>query len=284
MNGILDKLGSVFVKDKFDSELKNALKRQNFTVSNKLDNGAYEITNGSASFKIDTGEARRVYEKSHSDEALDSFIRQLEKECDMESRMVSFTNGQAFLRFVVMRSKDVKSNMVSVDFVDGLKKVVVYTCDDLQLHFLEESCIKRWAVPKEVLFSVADRNMCRLLDKAEINHSELAEGVMALEFNLPSKRLATALMMCNDFRRVIYKHMGAKFLVVAPSEESLLVLENITNNILESLGNVIVKEYKKSEFPLTTDVMLFTQNNIQIAGRFSVKDQRSPNEAGKSLE
>ena len=53
-------------------------------------------------------------------------------------------------------------------------------------------------------------------------------------------------MVCSDFRRSVYTYMGAKFLVVAPSTESFLILENITNNILENLGNIIVKEYRKS--------------------------------------
>ena len=284
LNGILERLGGLFNKDKFEAELKNALKRSNFTVSSKSEDGIYDVTNGSASFKIDAGKAREIYEKNHSEDELDSFIKKLRLECDMESRMVSFTNGQAFLRFVVMRGSDVKNNMVYEDFADGLKKVVVYTADDTELHYLEESCLKRWAVPREVAVSVADRNMCRLLAKAEKNQSEIADGISALEFELPSKRLATSLMMCNDFRRTVYDFMGAKFLVVAPSEESLLILGNITNNILEGLGKVIIEEYQKAEHPLTTDVLLFTPNDIQIAGHFSVKDTRSADEAGRSLK
>ncbi len=186
----------------------------------------------------------------------------------MESRMVSFTNGQAFLRFVVMREKDVTEDMLYADFIPGLKKVIVYTADDCIIRRMTDSIFKRWGVPREVVFSVSDRNMCRLLNKAEIKETTLGDGIKAIEFELPSKSFSTAMMMCADFRKTVYKYMGAKFLVVAPSNENMLILENITNNILEGLGSVIVSEYKKAKSPLTTDVMLFTPNGIQIAGTF----------------
>ena len=88
-------------------------------------------------------------------------------------------------------------------------------------------------MPKEVLFSVADRNMCRLLMKADISESKLKEDVRALEFKLPNSELCVSLMMCNDFHRVVSDSFGPKFLVVAPSLDSILVLENNTNNILD---------------------------------------------------
>lgn len=283
LNALLSRFNGIFVKDKFEAEFKNALKRRNLTVSEKISDNVYEISDGNSSYKAEISEIRREFERNSDTEIIDEYVLMVEKECDMEKRMASFTNGQAFLRFVVMRDRDVPQEIISADFIDGMKRVMVYTSDDLKLHYLDESYLKKWAVPREVVFSVADRNMCKLLEKAEIEDSQLCDGVKALEFNLPSKRLATAMMLCNDFRRVVYSHIGAKFLVVAPSDESLLVLENITNNILETLGNVIVKKYKNAERPLTTDVMLFTSDNVQIAGRFAVRDDSSAADAGRSL-
>ena len=45
LNGILERLGGLFNKDKFEAELKNALKRSNFTVSSKSEDGIYDVTN-----------------------------------------------------------------------------------------------------------------------------------------------------------------------------------------------------------------------------------------------
>lgn len=267
---LAEKIGGMLCRDKFEAGFRNALKRQNYYITSKISDSVFEISNGSAAFKIDVGEARAVYEKNRSDDELDSLIKRLEQDFVTEGRMVSFTNGQEFLRLLIMREKDVDSRMISADFVDGLKKVVVYTPDDEVIHFLDEAMLKRWGVPREVVFSVADRNMCKLLTKAEIAEETFCGTIKALELKPSSPVFCSSLIMCNEFRSVIYERLGAKFLVVAPSRESLLVLKNITNDILEGLGTVILSEYRKAKNPLTTDVLLFTGQDVQIAGRFSI--------------
>lgn len=269
MRKLLEKFTGLFGRDKFDSGFKNALKRQNFYITSKESDSVFEISNGSAVFKIDVGEARSIYEQTRSDEELDKLIRRLEQDFTTTGRMVSFTNGQEFLRLMLMREQDVDSSMISADFVDGLKKVVVYTPDDKIVHTLDEAALKRWGVPREVAFSVADRNMCRILARSEISEEVLSGGVKTLEFKVSCPEFCSSLLLCNEFRSAVYKRLGAKFLVVAPSRENLLVLQNITNNILEGLGTVILDEYRKAENPLTTDVLLFTPKDIQVAGRFS---------------
>ncbi|MDE7280025.1 MAG: hypothetical protein K2N26_09915, partial [Oscillospiraceae bacterium] len=163
------KFGGLFCRDKFEAEFRNALKRRQFNIVSKQDEGSYEVSNGTVMFTVDVSEARAAYEKSRSDEELDMLINRLEHDCLTKGRMVSFTNGQEFLRLLIMREKDVTADMISADFVEGLKKVAVYTPDDEIIHFLDEDTLKKWGVPREVVFSVADRNMCRILSKAEIN-------------------------------------------------------------------------------------------------------------------
>ncbi len=269
MAGLKERFESLINKDKFDAEFKNALKRHNFSVINKISDTLYELSSGTASFHVDIYDAKRQYDINKNDEQLEKVIRIIELQCVTESKMISFTNGQSLLRFIVMREDEIKQDYIYTDFVNGLKKVLVYTADDFALNMLNVNYMKKWGMPKEVLFSVADRNMCRLLDKAEIKEADLSDNVKAIEFNLPSKELCVSMMMCNEFRKVVYSRIGAKFLVLAPSREILLVLENITNNILEGLGNVIVNEYKKAKHPLSTNVFLYTPNDIQVVGRFS---------------
>lgn len=280
---LAEKFGGIFCRDKFEVEFRNALKRRQFNIVSKQDDGQYEVSNGTVMFTVDVSEARAAYEKSRSDEELDMLINRLEHDCLTKGRMVSFTNGQEFLRLLIMREKDVTPDMISADFVEGLKKVAVYTPDDEIIHFLDEDTLKKWGVPREVVFSVADRNMCRILSKAEINEETLCENIKALEFKISSPAFCSSLIMCNEFRSAVYEKLGSKFLVVAPSRENLLVLKDITNNILEGLGTVILNEYRKAKNPLTTDVLLFTSQEIQVAGRFSTGQGEDSRGTGQDL-
>ena len=278
---LAEKLGELFGKNRFENDFKNALKRQDFYIAAKESDSVYEVSNGTDSFKIDIGEAKRLYDKTRSEKILERLVNQLEQDFRTEGRMVSFTNGQEFLRLMIMRDQEVTEDMISTDFVEGLKKVVVYTSNDETIHNLDESLLKRWGVPREVVFSVADRNMCKMLSKAEIGEETLSGDVKALDFKIPFPAFCSSLILCNDFRTAAYERLGAKFLVVAPSRESLLVLKNITNDILEGLGTEIIKEYRKAKNPLTTDVLLFTPQSIQVAGRFSLGHEPVPASTNK---
>lgn len=132
LNGLMEKLNDVLKKDKFGSEFKNLLKKHSLTVSEK-NGGRYRLTNGVSDFSVDTSKARSEYENAPSPELLDSLMEKLEQEIDMEIRMVSFTNGQEFLRLAIMREKDIRPGMISAEFAGGLCKVIVCTADDTEL-------------------------------------------------------------------------------------------------------------------------------------------------------
>lgn len=268
--GLADKIGGLIPKDKFESAFRSALKKQNLSVASKESDNIFVITNGSASFRTNTEKARRLYEKNGSTREMHRLIKRIGLDLDMEKRMVSFTNGQEFLRLMLMREQDVTEDMISADFAEGLKKVVVYTPDDETIYNLDDETLKRWVVPREVAFSAADRNMCRILARAEIKEDMICGDITALELKISTPAFSSSVILCNDFRMAVHDKVGERFLVVAPSRESLLVLKTITNDILEGLGTVILNEYKKAKNPITTDVLMFTPEGVQTAGSFSV--------------
>ena len=267
---LAEKISGLISRDKFENEFRNALKSHGLYISSKENDNLFNISNGSVTFKMDVSDPRRCFERTGAvPPDLDKLIKRMALDAIIKERMVSFTNGQEFLRLLIMRDQDVTDEMISADFVDGLKKTVVYTPDDETIHFLDENALKRWGVPREVVFSVADRNLCRMLSRVEIGEETLGD-IKALDFKINSPAFCSSLILCNEFRSTVYEKLGAKFLVVAPSRESLLVLKNITNDILEGLGTVILSEYRKAKNPLTTDVLLFTPQGVQTAGRFSL--------------
>ena len=268
-------LDKFFIKDKFDSELKNALRGHNLSVKDKKSDSLYVFTDGTASCTADVSRLRREFLKTGNSEKTEQFVLHIKNEIAMERRMVSFTNAQEFLRFVAVKKDKVTAKMISADFAGDICKVIVCSSDDTTLHYLDESFLKKWAVPKEVMFSAADRNMGRILARIEMNPTFICEGVRAIEPEPECKSLTASLMMCNDFRKAVSRHIGDRFFLIAPSADSLIAFENITPELIKSMGKAVMSKYRSADHPLTTDLLMFTADDVKTAGSFSERKKDS---------
>lgn len=274
----MDELSELLIDSKTEGKfyriLKSQLKKRKLTVENLPSKDYYILNDGVYTLDFDVSPEKLEYAKTKNNTAVEKLIKRIERDFAISDRLVSFTNGQEFLRYTVMRSEEIGANMISDDFMGNLKKVICYTGDNVKARMLDKSYMKRWDVPKEVLFSVADRNMSRLLTKTEFAESTIGEGsdIRCLDFKAEGNDFTVALMMCADFRDFIAKKLSSKFLVAAPSKDTIIVLSEVTNNVLERLGTAIVGEYRWSSRPLTTDIFLYTSAGIEIAGRFSEND------------
>lgn len=274
----MDELSELLIDNKTDEKFnrlfRSALKKNRFSVEKRGSRDYYIITDGNSSLDFDVSSEKFEYARNRSPEAINKLMERVIRDFGILERMISFTNGQEFIRFTVMRDDEITGDMITDDFMGGLKRVICYTGDNVRSRLLSEEYMKKWDVPREVLFSVADRNMCRLLKKAEYSDST-ADGagtVRCLDFKAEGSDFTVALMMCSEFHNFISERLGSRFLVAAPSKDTLLALTDVTNNVLERLGSAIVGEYRWASRPLTTDIFHYSSAGIRVAGHFSEID------------
>ena len=261
-----------FQKDKFNKIFKNTLQKKGFDLKHKISDDIYEISSGDISFTIDVCEARRDYEYSNNVSTLENLLLQLELDFTAKYKLVSFQNAQSCLRLLLMREENIGGDYIAADFMNNIKKVVAFTTDNQNICPLSSAYLKAWGIPRDVLFAVADKNMCDILKRTELYVSTIAGKIKVIEFPVENVKLRSALMLCSNFKKSISDKLGARFLLVAPSAESMLAVEDVTNNIIESFGPVVLDEYKKSVNKLFTEVLLFSPSGMSIAGKFQLPD------------
>lgn len=259
-----------FIKDKFYREFKKLLSQKNFQISRKIEEDVYEITSGTVTFTVDVRDARRDFEYGRNSKTLEFLISTIELDFTSKYKLVSFNNAQPCLRVLLMRSEDVSENYISMDFLGDIKKVVAFSTDNNTVYPLNSEYLKKWGIPKDVLFNVGDKNMCDVLREGSISVSTIAGQIRVIEFNSVNEKLRASVLSCSSFRKVVSEKLGPKFLVVIPSSESILAVEDVRNDIIETFGPIVMQEFQKSRNKLSTDVYLFTSTGISVTGKFSV--------------
>lgn len=255
----------------FNKAFKNLMKQKNYEVTRKISENIYEIVCQGICFEVDVSEARQSYEQSR-DAALDNLLLRIELDYIAKHKLTSFQNAQNCLRCLPARESEADS--IAVPFLNGLglQKVLAFTTDDKNIFPLNAEYLKKWNVPKDVLFAVADRNMSEILRRTELYVSTISGKIKVIEFPVENPKLRTALMFCSNFKKLVSDKLGARFLVLAPSQESMLAVEEVKNNVVECFGPVVLQEYQKAECPLSTDVFLFSPSGVSIAGKFKIPE------------
>lgn len=250
-------MSEFFGSDRFDRAFRSAVKRYGFSVAEKKDSNLYILSRDGVEIEADTSEPRRQSDA-------ESFAAELDSRFGLESRLCSFTNAQAVLRLMAVPENGVKDNFIAAPFAGSLMKAVCYADDGSGVYMLDSRYLKKWGVPKEVLFSVADRNMGQLLSRLGFNFPEIVPGVNAAELRSRGDPLAVSTMMCTDFRELMSEKFGETFLVTAPSRDSLLAVHEIPQNILDSLAEAVQKDYKWADDPLTAEIFCFSPDGITV--------------------
>lgn len=257
-----------FKTDQFTVGLKQLLRQKSFRITENTAEDVYQVTNGEVSFSLDVRQARVDYERFHDLSQVERLLQQKEMDFAAKYRLASYKNAQSSLRLLLLRDEMVSADTIGEDYGGGLKRVVAFVTENQSVIPLSSLYMKKWGVPQDVLLAVGERNMTELLKQTPLEVSEVGGRIKMLEFAVENPRLRAALMLAGNFRRLVSEHLGNRFLVVAPAVESMVAVQDVTNNIVESFGPVVLEEFKQSSCPLSTDVLLFSPQGISIAGRF----------------
>ena len=255
--------------ERFNRLFRAEARKLGFSVARIKDNYC-SVSDGERSLKFDISSEKYAYARTRSAVEAQKMAERVQADFDVLDRMVSFTNGQNFLRFTAVHSGEVKKGMISEDFMGCFRKVLCTTSDDIHARILDEKYLREWDIPAEVLFSVADRNMSRTLLKMTFNEGIIDEGsnIRFMELSAETGDFAAAMMTCSGFYDFASKRLGNRFLVIAPSKDTVAAMTEPVENIYSRFRDLVTESNRWSSEPLTTAVFLYTPQGIETADRF----------------
>jgi hypothetical protein len=148
--------------------------------------------------------------------------------------------------------------------------------DRVLIHLSGDGKLITWLTPKmlnSLGFSESDAgamaftNLGRALSEAKIESQEI-DGVH-LGFISTSLPFKAALILAPNLRGVAGAVLGWPLMAVAPDRDFLYLWAAQHKDFVQRVGAVVVREYSKASYPISTEVYEISDESIRAVGEFS---------------
>jgi hypothetical protein len=252
-----------FVFDEFKSQVEN----QGMKIDSIDEDGLIHISQGELTLNVSLDNVRKNYERDNdlthiSDlvETLVSYTIQLPDNWHDAKNSIYislFPNDFDFNEFL---HKDISDEFSKVYIHSGENKLTWITADDLE----------KWGIQEKGLEAQANINADKLLAKAVLQ-IENVEGHKLGLIETEHTTLKGALLFAPSMKEKAANDFGFPFYAVIPVRDFCYIFsENDFDYFAQRIGKVVVDEYKQSGYPITTEILKFTNTGVEAVGKYPV--------------
>ncbi len=146
-------------------------------------------------------------------------------------------------------------------------RVLVHLSDDeLLITWVTPSMLETLGISAITAGEIAFKNLGRALSEALIETQEIEGVLLGLIGNsLPFK---SSLILAPNLQDVMEKVIGWPLLAVTPDRDFLYLWAAQNTDFVRRVGKVVVSEYSKSPYPISTEVYEITDKEIRAIGAF----------------
>jgi hypothetical protein len=116
----------------------------------------------------------------------------------------------------------------------------------------------------------ANLNADKLLTVTEITFDTIENRKLGL-INVEHESLKGALLFAPAMREKVKRDFGFPFYAVIPVRDFCYIFsENDYDFFSDRIGVVVVEEFKQSGYPITTEILKFTDDGVKAVGKYPV--------------
>lgn len=142
--------------------------------------------------------------------------------------------------------------------------------DETHITWVTPEMLKSLGLPEVEAGARAFQNLAHALSAASVEHSEI-DGVR-LGFVGTTVPFKASLMLAPNLREIMEPVIGWPLLAVAPDRGFLYVWDAQHAGFAQRVGGVVVREYSKAAYPISTEVYEISGEGIRAIGAFAKPD------------
>lgn len=161
-------------------------------------------------------------------------------------------------------------DMIHKKVTDEFSKVYMLSSDTNQI-FLSKDNLEKWNITEKDLDIQSNYNADNLLSKSTLSFDTIENRKLGI-INVDNETLKPALLFAPTMREKVKKDFSFPFYAVIPVRDFCYIFSEKDFDFFSGrLGDVVADEYKQSGYPITTEVLRFTDKGVEAVGQYPKK-------------
>lgn len=244
-----------------------ALFAHGLAVSRMTDQGHYVIDLSGDEFTVNLDNLSREYARDRDPAIFSTFVAALLAD---RQPLPSWDQARSRIRYIAESSRRDLSGIIHDPVTDALCRLIAYVHPgETGIRWLSDADLLHWRIQGDELVAAAEENSAAMLASASLQVQE-PEGCPLVYFDINTPYKAS-LIFSPNFREVVLRAFWPVSAVI-PCRDFLYLWPDGDQRLIRHMGHVVMQEYHRSGYPITTEVLRISDEGIVIAGRFAPKE------------
>lgn len=227
------------------------------------EDGVYRLRIGGTDLIVNTENISRNYRRDGDARQVVHFVDQVVA----ASHQPPWVEAKSLVFFSAEPSDGEFGDAIRSKLTDTVDRVLVVTnFGESKVSWVTPAMLEKWRVSREDVENAASGNMAKLLTGKSLEIRNVDNGKLGM---VPVDSVFKAsVIFAPTFKAFVSKDLGWPVLAVLPARDFIYVLAEKDKDLLGRMGRVVVREYGNSGYPITTEVLRISDDDIAAIGNF----------------
>lgn len=243
---------------------KTQLESKGLTIDSIDKDGFILINVEESELKVSLDNVRRNYERDSDDSYITDLVNTI---VSHSSKKEDWENIKKKIYVQFFPNDFEFENLIYEKVTNEFSKVFMVNTNN-NFSFISEDDLIDWNLNLEQLKNQVDLNLDIFLDKVQIEVEDVDNHKLGM-IDIEEVWLKSACLFSSKIKDLVQNNIGFPFYAVIPVRDFCYIFgEQDFEYFSERLGSVVVEEYEKSGYPITTEILKFSENGVKAMGKY----------------
>jgi len=261
---MLDSFKSNSKEDIVFNKFKMQLESKGLTIDCIDKDGFILIYVEESELKVSLDNVRRNYERDNDDSYITDLVNTI---VSHSSKKEDWENIKDKIYVQFFPNDFEFENLIYEKVTNEFSKVFMLNTNN-NFSFISDDDLIDWNLDLEELKNQVDLNLDTFLDKVQIEIEDVDNHKLGM-IDIEEVWLKSACLFSSKIKDLVKNNIGFPFYAVIPVRDFCYIFgEQDFEYFSERLGSVVVEEYEKSGYPITTEILKFSETGVEAMGKY----------------